>query len=126
VLFALALGSMDEEEQRQRLLVKLLAPPAVAPLQPIPEPSPLVQWLAPPAVAPLDPIPEPSPLVQWLAPPAVAPLDPIPVRPRLARHLLAKAFARWLIYRAGVRAIERLTGVWLCLRAALPPPPGNL
>ena len=109
MLFALALGSMDGES----LLFRWLAPP----LQPIPEPSPLVQWLA---------IPEPAPFVPCLAPPAVAPLDPIPVRPRLARHLLAKAFARWLIYRAGVRAIERLTGVWLCLRAALPPPPGNL
>ena len=85
MLFALALGSMDEAEQMQRLLVRLLAPPSVAPLQPIPEQSP------------------------------VGRLEPIPVRPRLAAHLLAKAFARWLIYRAGLRAIQRLTGVWLFL-----------
>ena len=83
--FALAPGSMDEAEQTQRLLVRLLAPPSVAPLQPIPEQSP------------------------------VGRLEPIPVRPRLAAHLLAKAFARWLIYRAGLRAIQRLTGVWLFL-----------
>ena len=52
------------------------------------------------------------------------PLRPIPFRPYLARLLLAKAFARWLILQAGKKAIARLTGLWLQYRAGLPPLPG--